>query len=275
MKNDVDRQYMNVLKSAFNGDHITTRNSKVYRTFGKTMELDKTPLISIRKTAWKNALREWEWFMSGSSNIKDLHPKVHHWWEPWADKDGNIINNYSKQFRNAKGVCDKNGAIQIDQVANLIDGIKQHPNSRRNIITTWNAAEMNSNATPITNCHSTMIQAYVTGKDKDQYLNFYTYQRSADLVLGLPHNLIQMWSFLLYVSHHTKLIPGKLIWCGGDCHIYEDHLSVFKKMKNYSLTDIITPTLLYKPTSKEYKADDFTLHGNYSPIFLDKIRMTV
>src|SRR5690606_26897284 len=126
----------------------------------------------------------------GSEDIKDLHPSVRPWWEPWANIEGQVLFNYSDQFRAFAGT---DGRV-VDQIEYLIDGIKNHPYSRRNVITTWNAADMTNPACPITNCHSTVTQAFV---NPDNSLHLVTYQRSVDVICGLPHNWIQYWSFLL------------------------------------------------------------------------------
>ncbi len=137
-----------------------------------------TPLISVRRTAWKNALREMEWFLSGSSNIDDLHKNVRSWWKPWADANGDVPNSYSKQFRRAEGCTttyvdlgDHFGQIvksidEVDQIEYAINTLKNDPYSRRNVITTWHAYDMISSAeTKIANCHGTSIQCFVDPKD--------------------------------------------------------------------------------------------------------------
>lgn len=207
------------------GDEITTRNATVRRLIHYPVEITSTPLVSVRKTAWKNALREWEWFMSGSPDINDLHPSVRPWWTPWADKTGWVNWNYSMQFRR---YGDTSG---FDQIAYLIDGIKNHPFSRRNVITTWHTEDMNREDCTITNCHGTVIQAFVRPDDS---LHLVTYQRSVDVVCGLPHNWLQYWAFLLWVAHWSWRAVGSLTWIGGDVHVYEEH-----REKQHSFVDYI------------------------------------
>jgi thymidylate synthase len=246
-------------------DKIVTRNSEVYRDIGLTAFFDKTPLITIRRTAWKNALREWEWFMSGSNDIKDLHPSVHSWWKPWANENGIIPNNYSIQFRKYAGF---NGIY--DQIQGVIEGVKNHPYSRRNIISTWHSFDMNDPKTPITNCHTSLLQFFVK-KDK---LYFLTNQRSADVVLGLPHNLIQSWAFLLFMAKATEYEVGGFTWIGGDCHIYMDHVEMAKKIIDYK-EEIPQNTLVYKGDGQVFRASDFELQEKYEPIFQESLKMTV
>lgn len=284
MFDSADKQYLKLLGDILNhGSTVSTRNSVTKRLTGLTARFDSTPLISVRKTAWKTALREFEWFMSGSSNIKDLDSRVHHWWKPWADEKGFIRNNYSKQFRSFDGELQNTedqpawegiNCRTIDQIQYLVDGIKDHPYSRRNVITTWNTAEMADPSTPITNCHGTVIQAFV--EPSDNSLELVMYQRSSDMLLGMSHNWIQYWAFLLWLSTEAGRVPGKFTWMGGDCHIYDDHVPLVTEMLNADLTSINTPTLVYKGSKGEaFRADNFMLEGAYTPLSSETARMVV
>lgn len=272
-----DAQYLNLLSLAyFDGYTLETRNSVCRRTIAQKCSFSEAPLVSVRKTAWKYALREMEWFLSGSNNIKDLHPSVHHWWKPWAKEDGVVANNYGRQLRDFNGLVDGTDypeyrAVDVDQIEYLIDGIKNHPNSRRNVITCWNTAEMVHSSTPVTNCHNTVTQAFVT----DNRLTLVTYQRSADLLCGLPANWIQEWALLLWLAHRTGREVGRLVWIGGDCHLYKQHWPLTEKLldRNYKLEQ--PPDLIYEPTSEDFKADDFRLSGEYKPLFTDTAEMVV
>lgn len=273
--NITDIKFQQVLKHIIDtGEKLTTRNSDAIRThFPMVLYFDRTPLVSIRRTAWKNALREWEWFMSGSCNIKDLHPSVRKWWHPWADPEGNIANNYSMQFRSASG----NGIINYDQIEGLIQGLIDQPSGRRHVITTWNAAEMNHPNTPITNCHNTLTQFFV---DRKGALHLTTYQRSCDMVLGVPHNWIQEWAFLLWVAHKAKLSAGSMCWISGDAHIYASYLAMADRIislnpKDYEGTEHRVPQLIYSPTSDKFKADDFSLDGDYKSIIKESLELIV
>ena len=268
MASHPDVQYVNMISQILSdGYPIKTRNSLVSRLYGISLKFNTTPLISIRKTSWKLTLREWEWFMSGSKHIADLHPSVHHWWAPWVNTRGEVPANYSRQFRYFYGEHHV-----IDQIQMLIDGIKNHPNSRRNVITTWNTADMVHPDTPITNCHNTMTQAFVT----NNRLDLVTYQRSVDVICGLPHNLIQMWAFLLWLAHRTNTQPGYLQWIGGDVHVYEAHQRLAAKMVNgLGHIDNDAPELVYQSSGEDFKADDFSLSKEYKPIFTDRAEMVV
>jgi len=262
-----DVAYARLIGTTLNGDKITTRNSNCWRTLCSQVEFSTTPLVSLRKTSWKNSLREWEWFMSGSCYLSELHPAVKSWWEPWADENGRIAHNYSQQFRRFYGEKDF-----VDQIHLLIQGICDHPYSRRNVITTWNKADMNAPECPITNCHGTVIQAFV---DPNNQLTLVMYQRSVDVICGLPHNWIQYWAFLLWLAHSTQRQVGKFIWIGGDIHVYEQHLPLALRMITQDPEPIKTPNLVYTPTSAQFKADDFTLDAEYQPLIVERAEMVV
>jgi len=210
--------------------------------------------------------------MSGSSDIKDLHPSVRKWWEPWASDLGIVGLNYSWQFRKAHGVEQVLDPAQwegYDQIEGLIDGLISQPNSRRHVITTWNASDMNSEMCPITNCHNTMTQFFV----QDSRLFMSTYQRSVDVMLGLPHNWIQQWAFLMWVAHRTGLAVGELSWMGGDQHIYKGHLDMAKRVVGENMAFLSQPELVYNPSGDEFKASDFMLDGEYEPIIEESLEM--
>jgi thymidylate synthase len=274
----VDEKYKNLIRHIVHtGEVVTTRNSLVRRTIGCARTFSSTPLVCVRKTAWKSALREWEWFMSGSNNINDLHESVQEWWRPWADKNGEVENNYSDQFRKFYGcernrfVEHRNQAIAVDQILALIDGITNHPFSRRNVITTWNTAEMVHPSTPITNCHGTIIQCFVSPQTNK--LDLLMYQRSVDVICGLPHNWIQYWAFLLWLARVTERQVGSFQWIGGDVHIYDEHKDIVAEILRDEAQEC--PQLVYTPTSEDFKADDFTLDREYQPKVLTKAKMIV
>lgn len=255
------------------GHRLTTRNAPCRRLVVKDYAFTRTPLVGLRKTAWKSALREWEWFMSGSNDINDLHESVRPWWQPWANSDGKVLHNYSQQFREFTGFDPVEGKyFHYDQIKAFVDGVRDHPHSRRNVMTTWNPAEMNAKDCPITNCHGTVIQAFVT----NGVLDIYTYQRSCDLICGVPHNWIQYWAFLMWVAHLTGHKPGVLYWTGGDVHVYEEHVGMAKRIREAAgRSRPPVPELVYTPTSETFLASDFSLSGPYEPVITDSVRMIV
>ena len=279
----IDLRYARLIRDCLEGYKLTTRNAECYRVRNRMLNFTSTPLVSARRTAWRNCLREWEWFMSGSNHIADLHQSVRAWWEPWADKRGEVQANYSKQFREFSGATlnptpDPYGEEPwcqelwtVDQIGYLIGSIKDHPSSRRAVITTWNTAEMTQDDCPITNCHGTVIQAFCEGN----LLHLTTYQRSCDVVCGVPHNWFQYAAFHLWLAARTGKRVGELTWIGGDVHVYAEHEDLARRIAEAAPLCGPTPTLVYTPTSEEFLADDFSLEGEYRPVIEEKARMIV
>jgi len=264
--NKVDREYTTMLRTVKAlGDTVQSRNSEVRSFINLSTTFYETPLISIRTTAWKNALKEFEWFMTGSNNVLDLDESVRHWWTPFADSEGTINNSYGSQFRYYNG--------HMDQIETLVNGIITNPTSRRNIITTWQTEDMNSPETSITNCHGTNIAVYC----REGIIKLVMTQRSADMLLGVPHNWIQYWAFGLWLAAQTDRTLDSFDWIGLDCHIYKDHLEAAQELiTELKHHNIETPTLVYNgKKGYPFKASDFDIVGKYIPIIKTKLNMTV
>ena len=263
-----DAQYADILADILAvGSAVTTRNATCRRLFARVCRFDRTPLVTARRTAWKTALREMEFFLSGNGDdIGFAHPSVRPWWEPWADEYGEIPNNYGAALRGPSGY------VGFDQIKYLVDGVAGHPFSRRNVVTTWDTEKMAAPETPITNCWGTVIQAFV---EPDDSLHLVTYQRSADVVCGLPHNWIQMWAFLLWLARRGGRAPGTLTWVGGDVHVYPQHDDLARRIVAAAPSCSPPPELVYVPTSDDFRADDFTLGGPYTPAIDERAEMVV
>lgn len=281
--NRIDYDYFRLICDVLEGNEKETRNSVTRSINTASITITKPPLISVRKTAWKNALLEFEWFMSGSTNIKDLDPKVRHWWKPWANKEGEIKHGYGKQLTRFTGenhntrYPDDLDTDSTHQIFNSLELLKTDPNSRRNVITTWNAHDMLD--APITNCHGTVIQFFV---NPDKTVDMTMYQRSVDVIVGLPHNLIQYWAFLQYMSKKAGLTPNRFTWIGGDCHIYKEHFELANEIKkefsNNFDQSILTEQSIemdYLDRYSNFKAKDFILIGDYNPIINKKATLVV
>jgi thymidylate synthase len=252
------------------GKDIATRNGTTKRLTNIVKTFDGTPLVTIRKTAWRLALREMEWFLSGSSNINDLHGSVRHWWTPWADDKGEIPNNYGKQFRSF-------GRHNFDQINGLLRGIKHHPFSRRNVITLWETGDMAQEETPITNCHGTMVQIFGYESYGETIIDMTMYQRSGDFALGVQHNWIQYYALLLWLARETDTKPGKLTWMGGDIHLYQEHLDVAKKITEIGVPWLQdAPRMMIDSKKGSFMADEFIVVDPVpNPVVTDKLVMVV
>lgn len=262
-----DLQYARLLAEVrYGGTRLETRNAETISSLTtEPLTFWRTPLVTLRKTAWKMALREMEWFMSGDSRCPEaLLP----WWEKQLNRNGYYHGGYPEQYRSSVAT-----SKPFDQIAFLLDSLKNHPRSRRLILTAWNPWEManitevNGNQNTPTTCHSTMVQFFV----REGLLHAKHYQRSADLLLGVPHNWIQHWALLMYLAHHTGLKVGSMRWDFGDAHIYTDpsHLQAVTEICRPGWHTECTAELVYTPTGKieafgtpEFLASDFSLVGS-------------
>lgn len=261
---NINEIYADVIRACLEGEQVTTRNSVCRRAVCLSQRFTSTPLVTSRRTAWKNALREMQWFLSGSDRLEDLHQDVRPWWSPWADEFGAVTYNYGVQFRRWNG--------RFDQLAHFLDGLENHPFSRRHVMTTWNADQMAAADCPITNCHSTVIQAFCHA---DGTLSLKSYQRSADVVVGLPHNWIQTAALQLWLCARTRRRLGTLYYEAGDAHVYETHVPLARQILEATPHAFPPPTLNYRPTSDVFLADDFSLDGKYVPVLEYRAEMIV
>ena len=246
------------------GDVVNTRNSEVYSHYDlPNVTFTSVPLVTLRKTAWKKALREMEWFLSGNSKCPD---ELLDWWGGQLDERNCLIDGYGQQLRSSSYF--DYGWMEVDsfdQIKFIRDALKNNPNSRRLLMTTWNAGEMahitktNQNPNTPTCCHSIVVQFFV----RNGCLSMKTYQRSADMLLGVPHNWVQSWAMLMWFAHHAGLKVGSMTWMWGDAHIYREtsHLSTVSDLIAFELTQDPPLSMVYTPTSEDFKASDFTIQG--------------
>jgi hypothetical protein len=183
-----------------------------------------------------------------------------------------LPHSLNNQLAQAEDLKVRRPALCVDQVQEMVDSLKNHPNSRRSIISTWIPSHVESGLINPTNCHNTVTQAFVTGGNR---LRLVTYQRSVDVICGLPHNWIQMAAFQLWLCSQTGLLVDGLTWIGGDVHVYEQHVELAEKMIGLSPPKDEEPVLCYQPSGDTFKADDFTLSCEYKPLLTDKAEMVV
>ena len=215
---------------------------------------DGFPLLTTKKVHLKSIIYELLWFLRGDTNVHWLQEHGVRIWNEWADENGDLGPVYGSQWR---AWPDGHGGT-IDQIAQVIDQIKNTPDSRRIMVSAWNVAEVPTMKLPP--CHS-LFQFYVAqGK-----LSLQLYQRSADLFLGVPFNIASYALLLMMVAHVTGLEPGEFIHTFGDAHIYRNHFDQVREQLSREPRPL--PRMVLNPDVKsidDYKYEDFTLEG-YDP----------
>lgn len=248
-------RYEDALAAVFQGGVQKTdrTGTGTYSMFGLQIRYDLSkgfPLITTKKVHFKSVVAELLWFLSGSTNVKDLQALGCTIWDEWADESGDLGPVYGKQWRDFGGV---------DQISALIEGLRSNPHGRRHIVSAWNVAEIAKMALPP--CHA-LFQFDVT----DGRLSCQVYQRSADMFLGVPFNLASYALLTHMVAAQCELAVGDLIWTGGDCHIYSNHVHQVAEQLNRQVRGL--PDLHFTRnipgTIFDHVPDDFRLIG-YDP----------
>ncbi len=221
--------------------------------FGQQMRFDLSkgfPLITTKRVWFKGVAYELLWFLKGSSNINWLVEHGVHIWDEWADADGNLGPVYGVQWRSWPAPTKDDPNRTIDQIANVVDLIRNNPDSRRMIVTAWNPAEVENMALPP--CHA-LFQFYVA----DGKLSCQLYQRSCDMFLGVPFNIASYSLLTCMMAQQTGLEPGEFVWTGGDCHVYDNHVE--QVLEQLSRAPYPYPTLRIDkaPSIFEYQYEDF------------------
>jgi len=248
------RQYLELLDHVLkNGTRKSDRTGTgTISVFGYQMRFNLEegfPLMTTKKLHLKSILHELLWFISGDTNIKYLKDNGVKIWDEWADKDGNLGPVYGYQWRSWPAA----DGTKIDQLSNVIKSIKMSPDSRRHIVSAWNAGEIEKMALPP--CHI-LFQFYVA----DGKLSCQLYQRSCDIFLGVPFNIASYALLTLMVAQATELKPGEFIHTLGDAHIYLNHIDQVKLQltrEPYRLPKITINPAVSDITKFRY--EDFTL----------------
>ena len=216
------KQYLNLMQKVLDeGQKKSDRTGTgTLSIFGHQMEFDLSkgfPLVTTKKVHLKSIVHELIWFLQGSTNISYLKENGVSIWDEWADENGDLGPVYGAQWRSWPD--GNNGTI--DQIQNLIQGIKTNPDSRRHIVSAWNPALVDEMALPP--CHS-LFQFYVA----DGELSCQLYQRSADIFLGAPFNIASYALLTHMVAHVCNLKARKFVHTFGDAHLYLNHLEQAK-----------------------------------------------
>lgn len=253
------KQYLDLLNRILTeGQKKTDRTGTgTMSVFGNQMRfrLDEGfPLLTTKKLHVKSIIYELLWFLRGDTNVHYLQEHGVSIWNEWADENGDLGPIYGHQWR---AWPDYNGGV-IDQISNVINQIKNTPDSRRMIVSAWNVAEIDRMKLPPCHC---LFQFYVAG----DRLSLQLYQRSADTFLGVPFNIASYALLLMMVAQVTGYKPGDFIHTTGDTHLYLNHLD----QARLQLTRTPRPlsTMKINPDVKsifDFKYEDFSLE-NYNP----------
>jgi len=253
------KQYLDLLQHVIdNGNKKTDRTGTgTISVFGYQMRFnlaDGFPLLTTKKIHLKSIIYELLWFIKGSTNVKYLQDNGVRIWNEWAKDDGELGPIYGYQWRSWQ----KYDGGYIDQIAQVIDSIKNNPDSRRHIVSAWNVAHLEEMQLPP--CHI-LFQFYVA----DGKLSCQLYQRSADIFLGVPFNIASYALLLMMIAQVTGYNTGEFVYTLGDAHIYTNHLEQVKLQLSREPRKL--PILIINPERKninEFEYEDFMLE-NYDP----------
>ena len=254
------KQYHDLLRlvldsGKFKSDRTGTGTHSVFGAQARFPLQNNFPLLTTKKLHVKSIIYELLWFLRGDTNVKYLNEHGVSIWDEWADENGSLGRIYGAQWSDWR-TPDGRSINQVDQV---IEQIKKNPDSRRHIVSAWNAGEIDQmNLAP---CHA-LFQFYVL----DGELSCQLYQRSADLFLGVPFNIASYALLTLMVAQVCGLKPGEFIHTFGDLHLYANHVEQAKLQLSREPRPL--PRMKLNPAVKnihDFKFEDFTLDG-YDPL---------
>jgi thymidylate synthase len=225
--------------------------------FGRQLRFDLSagfPLVTTKRIHVKSVIEELLWFLRGETNVRSLQAKGVRIWNEWADEDGELGPVYGRQWR-AWATAD---GRHVDQVARVIEQLRSDPDSRRIIVSAWNVGELERMA--LAPCHA-FFQCYVA----DGRLSLQVYQRSCDIFLGVPFNIASYALLTHILAQQADLGVGELVWTGGDCHLYLNHLEQADVQLARTPLPLPTLALLRRPSDiGDYRLEDFQVVG-YEP----------
>ncbi|MCR4554200.1 MAG: thymidylate synthase [Succinivibrionaceae bacterium] len=253
------KQYLELMQKildegAQKGDRTGTGTLSL---FGHQMRFnlaDGFPLVTTKKCHVKSIIYELLWFLNGDTNIKYLKDHGVSIWDEWADENGELGPVYGHQWRSWKSADGK----VVDQISNAVNDIKNNPNSRRIIVSAWNAGEIDKMA--LAPCHA-LFQFYVANNK----LSCQLYQRSCDVFLGVPFNIASYSLLTHMMAQQCDLDVGDFVWTGGDVHLYSNHLEQAKLQLSRTPKSLPVLRIKRRPNSIfEYQFEDFEIE-NYDP----------
>lgn len=259
------RQYLELLRDILdNGVDRSDRTGTGTRSvFGRQVRYDLLagfPCLTTKKLHLRSIIHELLWFLRGDTNIRYLHENKVTIWDEWADENGDLGPVYGHQWRS----WPTPDGGHIDQIQNLLEGLRKNPDSRRHLVSAWNVAEVDQMALPPCHC---LFQFYVgaVGKSGRRRLSCQLYQRSADMFLGVPFNIASYALLTMMVAQVCDYEPGEFVHTFGDLHLYSNHFE--QAHEQLSRTPRNLPTMKINPEVKDlfrFKFEDFELQG-YDP----------
>jgi thymidylate synthase len=253
------QQYLDLMRYVLEHGHKKSdrTGTGTLSVFGWQMRFDLAqgfPLVTTKKLHTKSIIHELLWFLKGDTNIRYLKEHGVSIWDDWADANGDLGPVYGYQWRSWHA---PDGRV-IDQIAQLVDGLKQNPDSRRHIVSAWNPADIDRMKLPP--CHA-LFQFYVA----DGRLSCQLYQRSADIFLGVPFNIASYALLTLMLAQVCGYRPGDFVHTLGDAHLYTNHLD--QARRQLARAPRALPQLRINPEVRDlfaFRFEDFTLEG-YDP----------
>jgi thymidylate synthase len=222
--------------------------------------------MTTKKLHTKSIIHELIWFLAGDTNIKYLNNNDVRIWDEWADERGDLGPIYGHQWRSWPGELKRyevaGGTVllrdqAIDQISEVLNQIKNNPDSRRMIVSAWNVADIPNMKLPPCHC---LFQFYVA----DGKLSCQLYQRSADIFLGVPFNIASYALLTHMMAQQAGLEVGDFIWTGGDCHIYNNHMEQCELQLTRNPAPLPRLEIARKPDNIfEYKYEDFFFYDYY------------
>jgi thymidylate synthase len=249
------RQYLDLMERALeHGAETMDRTGTGTRSvFGHQMRFDLSagfPLLTTKKLHIRSIVIELLWFLRGDTNVRWLQERKVSIWNEWADEAGDLGPVYGKQWRRWETADGR----EIDQIAELLDQIRNDPGSRRQIVSAWNPGELHAMA--LAPCHC-LFQTYVA----NGRLSLQLYQRSADIFLGVPFNIASYALLTHLLAQQAGLEVGEFVWTGGDCHLYSNHLEQAREQLTREPGPLPRLEILRKaPSIDSYDYEDFVIH---------------
>jgi thymidylate synthase len=248
------KQYLDLMRhvrdnGTVKGDRTGTGTLSV---FGHQMRFDLSegfPLVTTKKLHLRSIIHELLWFLSGDSNIRYLKENGVSIWDDWADENGDLGPVYGVQWRN----WPTPGGGSVDQVSQIMQQLRETPDSRRIMLSAWNVAEIENMALPPCHC---LFQFYVA----DGRLSCQLYQRSCDIFLGVPFNIASYALLTHMLAQQADLEVGDFVWTGGDCHLYSNHLQQADEQLSRETLPLPQLKIKRRPESIfDYRYEDFEI----------------